>query len=72
MKIHLLWFVGFLLALAAGVYCFHVHEERNRFVVLGNAFGSNPDVVVMFDRKLHKSCLVMLDSKADPPGLCGR
>jgi hypothetical protein len=59
MKRDLLWFSGLILTLVAGLYCFHVHEERHRFVVLGNAFGpTDPGVVIMFDRKTHKSCLV--------------
>jgi hypothetical protein len=58
MKRDLLWFSGLILTLAAGLYCFHVHEERHRFVVLGNAFGTDAGVVIMFDRKTHKSCLV--------------
>jgi len=71
MKPHLLWFGAFLLALASALYCFRVHEERQRFIVIGNAFDS-PEVVVMFDRKTHKSCLVMLDAKTSRPDLCGQ
>jgi hypothetical protein len=70
-RAHLLWFGGLLLTLAAALYCFHVHEERQRFVVLGNAFDS-PDMVIMFDRKTHKSCLVALDLKTRRADLCDR
>lgn len=71
MKRDLLRFLGLIIVVAAGVYCFHVHEERHRFIVLGNAFGT-PDVVVMFDQKTHKSCLVVLDPKMQRDDLCPR
>ena len=72
MKTHLLWFGAFLLALASTLYCFHLHEERHRFIVIGNLDNDNAALVIMFDRKIHKSCLVMLDAKASRPDLCGQ
>ena len=64
MKIHLLLLLRLVLVLATLLYCFHVHEERHRFVVLGKVF-DHVETTIMFDRKTHKSCMVLLSDKPD-------
>ena len=74
MKYHLLWFVAFLIAVGSTLYCFHVHEERNRFYKVVQAEGGVS--FWMWDKKEHRVCVPRLPGKneappADAPWYCG-
>jgi hypothetical protein len=58
-----LWFGLSVIALTLATYCFHVHEERHRFVKVGEV-GPAGAMVVMFDRKTRDLCIASLPSGA--------
>ncbi len=56
MKIHLLWFAGFLIALGTFVVSFRSYEDRHRFVLIRATSSSD---ALMWDTKLHRACLAV-------------
>jgi hypothetical protein len=65
MKIHLLWFAGFLIALGTLVLLFRSYEDRHIFVLL-RVPGDSVSGALMWDRKLHRACIAIVgDIPAD-------
>jgi hypothetical protein len=63
MKVHLLWFAGFLIALGTFVLLFRSYEDRHRFVLIQPTSLSGE---LMWDTKLHRACLAIVgDVPAD-------
>ena len=58
MKIHLLWFAGFLIALGIFVALFRSYEDRHRFVLIRSSEGDAG--ALMWDRKLHHACIATI------------
>ena len=56
MKIHFLWFAGFLIALGTLVLLFRSYEDRHRFVLIRATSLSG---ALMWDTKLHRACLAV-------------
>jgi hypothetical protein len=66
------WFGFSVVALIIATYCFHVHEERQRFVKVGDLAASGA-VIVMFDRKTRDLCVASLPSPTmNNAALCSR
>lgn len=65
MKVHFLWFAGFLIALGTLVVVFRSYEDRYRFVLL-KVPTDGLSGALMWDRKLHRACLAIVgDAPAD-------
>jgi hypothetical protein len=63
MKVHFLWFAGFLIALGTLVLLFRSYEDRHRFVLIRAPSLSG---ALMWDTKLHRACLAIVgDTPAD-------
>jgi hypothetical protein len=65
MKVHFLWFAGFLIALGKLVLLFRSYEDRHRFVLL-TVPADSMSGALMWDAKLHRACLAIVgDTTAD-------
>jgi hypothetical protein len=58
-----LWFILSVIALTLAANCFHLHEERHRFVKVGEV-GPAGAMVVMFDRKTRNLCVSSFPSES--------
>lgn len=68
-----LWIMLGVVALFLAVYCFHLHEERHRFVKVGE-LDSTRAVIVMFDRRTRDLCVASLPSESmkNASSLCSK